>query len=85
NINSYPMVVDMAKSGQIGTYTGLYYFFSSLAAITAPPLVGWLMDLLGIRTLFAFAFIAFVVAYGLISNVNRGEVKLPTAEITVSS
>lgn len=85
NINSYPMVVDMAKSGQIGTYTGLYYFFASLAAISAPPLVGWLMDLLGIRTLFAFAFIAFFVAYGLISNVNRGEVVVPTTDITVTS
>ena len=75
----------MAKQGQIGTYTGLYYFFASLAAISAPPLVGWLMDLIGMRTLFAFAFLAFAVAYGLISNVKRGEVQVPTTEITVTS
>jgi len=85
NINSYPMVVDMAKGGQIGTYTGLYYFFASLAAISAPPIVGWLMDLIGMRTLFAFAFAAFVVAYSLVSNVRSGEVKQPTTEITVTS
>lgn len=76
NINSYPMVVDMAKGGRIGTYTGLYYFFSSLAAISSPPLVGWLMDLLGLRTLFSFAFLTFIGAYYLITNVSSGEAKL---------
>jgi len=83
NINSYPMVVDMAKGGQIGTYTGLYYFFSSLAAISAPPIVGWMMDLLGMGTLYAFAFISFVIAYSLVTKVKGGEIK-PTTEITVS-
>lgn len=83
NINSYPMVVDMAKEGQIGTYTGLYYFFASLAAITSPPIVGWLMDLLGMGTLFAFAFSSFVAAYVFVSSVRRGEVT-QTTDITVN-
>ena len=34
NINSLPMVVDMTEASRIGTYTGLYYLFSTLAAIT---------------------------------------------------
>lgn len=29
NINSLPMVVDMTDSSRIGTYTGLYYLFST--------------------------------------------------------
>lgn len=83
NINSYPMVVDLAKNGRIGTYTGLYYFFSSLAAISSPPVVGWLMDLLGMRTLFSFAFLTFIGAYYLITNVSSGEAKrLPTSAAT---
>ena len=45
NINSLPMVYDLAKSGSIGAYTGLYYFASSLAAITGPIVAGWLIDL----------------------------------------
>jgi len=45
NINSLPMVYDLAKSGSIGAFTGLYYFASSLAAITGPIVAGWLIDL----------------------------------------
>ncbi len=37
NINSFPMVSDIAPPGKIGSYTGLYYFSSMLAAIVAPP------------------------------------------------
>lgn len=44
NINSLPMVYDLAKSGSIGAYTGLYYFASSLAAVTGPIVAGWLID-----------------------------------------
>lgn len=73
NINSYPMVADMAKEGQIGTYTGLYYFFSALAAILAPPAAGLFMDVLGLRALFAFATAAFIAAYVLLGKVNGGE------------
>jgi len=73
NINSYPMVADMAKGGRIGTYTGLYYFFSALAAISSPPLAGWLMDIVGLRALFVFSFLTFVAAYVLISRVSSGE------------
>ncbi|HSL93654.1 MAG TPA: MFS transporter [Bacillota bacterium] len=75
NINSYPMVADMAAEGQIGTYTGLYYFFSSLAAILAPPVAGFFMDILGLGALFAFSTAAFVVAYMLMNKVHSGEVE----------
>jgi MFS family permease len=73
NINSFPMVSDIAPPGKIGSYTGLYYFFSMLAAITAPPLVGALMDLLGQRTLFLFAPVFFLLAILCMSRVKRGE------------
>jgi len=33
NINSLPMVVDLTNSARLGTYTGLYYLFSTLSAI----------------------------------------------------
>ena len=36
NINSLPMVVDMTDSAHVGTYTGLYYLFSTLSAIAGP-------------------------------------------------
>ncbi len=45
NINSLPMVVDMTESSRIGTYTGLYYLFSTLAAILGPSCTDLLFNL----------------------------------------
>jgi len=73
NINSFPMVSDIAPPGKIGSYTGLYYFFSMAAAITAPPLVGALMDLLGLRTLFLFSPFFLLLAALCMLQVKRGE------------
>ena len=39
NINSLPMVVDMTILARVGTYTGLYYLFSTLAAIAGPNIM----------------------------------------------
>ena len=47
NINSLPMVVDLTDAIHIGTYTGLYYLFSTLAAILGPNINGWLVELAG--------------------------------------
>ena len=44
NINSLPMVVDMTEASQTGTYTGLYYLFSMLAAILGPTLYGFIIQ-----------------------------------------
>jgi MFS family permease len=44
NINSLPMVVDMTEASRIGTYTGLYYLFSTLAAILGPILYGFIIQ-----------------------------------------
>lgn len=43
NVNSLPMVVDMTDNVRIGTYTGLYYLFSTLAAIAGPNINGWIV------------------------------------------
>ncbi|MGE5583934.1 MAG: MFS transporter [Bacillota bacterium] len=74
NINSYPMVVDMTTTAKIGAYTGLYYFFSALAAIVAPPVFGWFMDVMGKQVLFICAFVSFAAAFALMLGVRRGEV-----------
>jgi maltose/moltooligosaccharide transporter len=76
NINSYPMVSDMSPVAKLGAYTGLYYFFSMLAAIIAPPVFGWIMDLVGTRMiLFPLAAVAFLVALFMMSRVEGGEAK----------
>ena len=62
NINSYPFVVSMTTKENTGTYTGLYYLFSSLAAIASPPLAGLLIDSLGYGILFKYSVGGFVLA-----------------------
>jgi len=47
NINSLPVVVDLTDQIHIGTYTGLYYLFSTLAAIAGPNINGLIIKLAG--------------------------------------
>ncbi len=61
NINSYPMIVNEAGEN-IGTYTGIYYFFATLPAILSPMFVGWTIQYFGYATLFVNAVIAFSIA-----------------------
>lgn len=75
NINSLPMVVDMVSSKKVGGHTGLYYFFSMLAAITAPPLVGLLIDVFDYTSMVWFAFLGFVIAFIMMLFVKKGEAK----------
>lgn len=69
NINSYPLVVEMTTESQIGTYTGLYYFSSSLAAITGPLLMGGIVDGLGFGVTFIFTALAYAVAFLFVRKV----------------
>lgn len=62
NINSYPWVVATGREESIGTRTGIYYFVSSLAAITSPPLLGWLIDVFGYKALFINASLGMLCA-----------------------
>lgn len=62
NINSYPMVVEMADPSHVGTYTGLYYFASSLAAILGPLVVGAVVDIAGFWVTFPLTALAYALA-----------------------
>ncbi|MCH1643048.1 SLC45 family MFS transporter [Paenibacillus timonensis] len=71
NINSYPWVVATGREESIGTRTGIYYFVSSLAAITSPPLLGWLIDVFGYPALFISASVGMLLALGCLLAVPR--------------
>ena len=62
NINSLPMVYDLGGDASIGSLTGLYYFASSAAAITGPILAGWLIDILGHTSIWAFSVVFMLAA-----------------------
>jgi maltose/moltooligosaccharide transporter len=65
NINSLPMVYDLGTKEQIGSYTGLYYFSSSAAAIAGPILAGRLIDLTSYAQIWVFSAI-FIFLAGLL-------------------
>ena len=71
NINSYPMVVAMTSEEKIGTYTGLYYFSSSLAAILGPLFLGGVIDLTSFKLMFIFTALAYVIAWYFISKTKK--------------
>jgi maltose/moltooligosaccharide transporter len=81
NTNSIVIVWELAPTEKkIGTYTGLYYFFSYFAAILGPMFVGGLTDLFGIASLLLNGAIFFILAFILMYFVKRGEVELTEEE-----
>ena len=78
NINSLPMIVDLAPSDRfLGTYTGLYYISGTSAAILGPILNGWIIDATGknYNTIFWVAPAFMIVAMGCMWFVTRGEAR----------
>ena len=77
NVNSFPMVVELAKGGDVGKYTGYYYTASMSAQIVAPILSGFLYDLIGMRYVF-FAFGTVFVLFSFVTMffVKHGDSKL---------
>ncbi|MCF7953654.1 MAG: MFS transporter [Spirochaetales bacterium] len=71
--NSFPMLWQLATYNDMGIYTGLYYFFSQLASIIAPPLTGGFIDLFGFRSIFLFAAFFMLIAFVLMGFVSKGE------------
>lgn len=70
NINSYPLVVEKTSEEKIGTFTGLYYFSSSLAAISGPLLLGGIIDLTSFVATFIFTAFAYLAAFIFVSRTN---------------
>ncbi|MDQ0060151.1 SLC45 family MFS transporter [Paenibacillus harenae] len=70
NINSYPFIIGLGKEQSIGRRTGIYYVFSSLAAIASPPLMGGLIDLFGYSILFYVASGSMLIALAFLFGVR---------------
>lgn len=76
NVNSFPMVVELAKEGDVGKYTGYYYAASMAAQVITPILSGSLMDRFGMQpVLFPYAAIATALAFFTMLFVRHGDAK----------
>lgn len=75
NVNSLPMVVDLVEDARVGTYTGLYYLFSTLAAIAGPNVNGAIIQVMGgnYNSIMLVGPVFMVVALALMWGVRRGE------------
>ena len=66
NVNSYPMMVEMSSSGNIGKYTGYYYTASMIAQSFTPILMGGIIAFvpsITLRHLFLYSSIMAVLAF----------------------
>ncbi len=73
NVNSYPMMVEMAHKNNVGRYTGFYYTSSMLAQSFTPIVAGAFINQIGnYNVLFPYALIltigAFVVFFFVKEN-----------------
>lgn len=75
NVNSFPMVVELAKGGNVGKYTGYYYTASMAAQVLTPILSGFLMDSLGLKILFPYATVFVILAFVTMLFVKHGDNK----------
>lgn len=73
NVNSYPMVVEISKSGDVGKYTGYYYTFSMAAQIVTPIVSGWLLEHVGYYTLLPYAAVMVALSFVTISLTKHGD------------
>jgi maltose/moltooligosaccharide transporter len=85
NVNSLPMVVDMTDDEHIGTFTGLYYFFSQLAATFGPVFFGWTIQFArnDYRLMMVIAPFFFLIAFVMMINVRSGEAKVETLSVEI--
>ncbi len=80
NVNSFPMVVEMCSGADVGKYTGIYYTASMSAQIVTPVISGFLMDRIGMKILFPYAFVFAAAAFFTMIAVRHGDSR-PTAKV----
>jgi Na+/melibiose symporter-like transporter len=75
NINSLPMVVELTTAARLGTFTGLYYLFSTLSAIVGPNINGLAIQLANnnYNIIMLIAPFFMLAALVLMLGVRRGE------------
>ncbi len=74
NVNSFPMVVELSRGGDVGKYTGFYYTASMLAQTVTPVLSGLFLDI-RMTLLFPYATIFVAASFVTMLFVKHGDSK----------
>jgi Na+/melibiose symporter-like transporter len=75
NVNSYPMVVEMARGATVGQFTGYYYTASMAAQVLTPTLSGALIENISYRLLFPYGAVFVALALVTMLFVRHGDSK----------
>jgi len=75
NVNSYPMVVELSRGGDVGAFTGYYYTASMLAQIITPILSGAVLQYMGYVYLFPYGAIFVALSFVTMRLVKHGDSK----------
>ncbi|WKY47590.1 MFS transporter [Eubacteriaceae bacterium ES3] len=75
NVNSLPMVLEMAKGSNVGRYTGYYYTFSMAAQVITPIFSGFLLQNVGYFVLLPYAATFVSLSFLTMLLVKHGDSK----------
>lgn len=74
-VNTFPMVWEISRLGNVGKYTGYYYTCSMAAQTVTPILSGYLMQWFGYGVLFPYALVMVLCAIIPICFAKHGDTK----------
>ena len=72
-VNTFPMVWEISRFGNVGKYTGFYYTCSMAAQVVTPIVSGYLLQYVGYDTLFPYAAVFIALAIIPISLAKHGD------------
>lgn len=73
NVNTFPMVVELAKAEDVGKYTGFYYTATMSAQAITPFIAGAIMDRFGNTSMFLYSAICVVIGIAIMFFVRYGD------------
>ena len=88
NVNSYPMMVEMSTSSEIGKYTGLYYTASMIAQSVTPILFGGIIAFvpsITLKHLFLYSTIMAVLAFAVTLLFKENKTKVKDVKVGLSA
>lgn len=83
NVNTFPMVVELASAENVGKYTGFYYTATMSAQAITPFIAGLIMDRFDMYSLFLYSAVCVVAAIALMFFVKHGDSKqIPSQKLS---